>query len=172
MQVVITVSGLPAAQQMISRVRSVAEDKDKAAFIALNAAGKVFDKNFMSEGGDVGGWAALKERTVMEREEKGFGGEHPILIRYGDLRRVVATSLVTAKRPATFALTDADGKTVQVTVQSRDGRMNVVASGEKAGNQVPGPNRAARPYWYDSANVQSAAKDGVVDYIVGELRRL
>lgn len=172
MQITIKVTGLPQARMMVRRVVDLANDRDKASFKALNSVAGVFDRNFASEGGDVGGWADLAERTVAEREAKGFGGEHPILIRYGDLRNMTATALMGARRSGTFAASDADGKTINVLVEVNDGRMNVVATGEKAANQVPGAGRPARPFWYVNRNVENSARDGVIDYLTGELRRL
>ena len=45
------------------------------------------ERNFVTEGGLVGGWQSLAEATVKGRLRAGFGGEHPILQRTGTLRR-------------------------------------------------------------------------------------
>lgn len=44
-------------------------------------------RQFKSEGNyGSAGWAPLAPRTVRERQRLGYGGEHPILVRTGDLR--------------------------------------------------------------------------------------
>ena len=42
-------------------------------------------ENFESESGDGQPWTQLARQTVEEREQQGYPGEHPILIRSGDL---------------------------------------------------------------------------------------
>lgn len=165
----VRVKGLPQARQAMQRVKEIVEDTEPFTFAALNKAAKHFDKNFLSEGGEVGGWASLADATVRERERKGFGGEHPILVRYGDLRRVTATSLMTARGSGTFAATDADGKTIQVNLKTNRGVLNVSALGDKAINQVPDDDRPARPYWFVNRAVQESARGGVVDRLVKEI---
>lgn len=47
-----------------------------------------FADNFATEGGGFGGWsswAPLAASTVADRERHGYGGEHPILVRTGEL---------------------------------------------------------------------------------------
>lgn len=44
------------------------------------------ETNFRSESSAGKAWAPLKPRTVEDRERKGFGGEHPILHRTGELK--------------------------------------------------------------------------------------
>jgi len=170
----ISVRGLPAARQFIQKVVDKVEEKDASAFAALNAIGGEFEKNFKSEGGEVGGWAQLAERTVSDRESKGVTGEHPILVRYGDLRRVTVESLISARRSGTFTATDPDGKTINVSLKSRDGSMNVVASGHKAINQTgfAATNLPERPFWYVNRDVGNAARSGVIDHLVKEFRSL
>jgi hypothetical protein len=45
-----------------------------------------FRTRFTSEGGRTK-WIALKHSTVLGRIREGFGGEHPILVRTGELKR-------------------------------------------------------------------------------------
>lgn len=53
-----------------------------------------FRDNFTSEGGGFGGWsswAPLADSTVAERARLGYGGEHPILQRTGQLMESLTT---------------------------------------------------------------------------------
>jgi len=169
----VSVKGMPQALDHIRRVRKAIEDsKDDLAFAALNRAAELFEQNFMSEGGAVGGWADLADSTVREREALGFGGEHPILVRYGDLRNITTTSLKAAGRSGTFSATDNGGKTITVTLKANRGVLNVSALGEKAINQEAGDDRPARPYWFVDGNVQQAAREGVVRKLAADIGRL
>jgi hypothetical protein len=165
-QVRMTVSGLPQALKAIATIEdSVGNKKDDYSYAALRGAATVFDKNFATEGGEVGGWADLAEQTVRERERKGFGGAHPILIRYGHLREVTATSLMDADGSRTFTKMDNDGNSINVSLKSRNGVLNVSAGGEKAVNQFAGDNRPARPYWFVNGHVQAEARKHVVEQL-------
>lgn len=166
------VTGLPQARKAMDRAIAITEDTGPLAFAALNAAGGLFEANFMTEGGSVGGWADLADRTVQDRESKGFGGAHPILVRYGDLRQVTATSLKAVQHSGTVTRADADGKTIGVTIKERRGVLNVSAFGDKAVNQEPGDNRPARPYWWVDSHVQKAARKAVVERLADELGKL
>ena len=166
------VIGLAQAMKAIERAKNIAEDTEPLAFAALNSAGKMFEANFMSEGGMVGGWAALEERTIAERTAQGFGGEHPILVRYGDLRQVTARSLRAVQHSGTVTMTDPNGKSIGVQIKGRKGTLNVTAFGDKAVNQEPGDNRAARPYWWVDNRIQQEARKAVVERLADELGKL
>lgn len=65
---------------------------------ALEQVGELLQQDwrqqFADEGGYLGAkvgpsWALLRPATVADRERRGFGGEHPMLVRYGDLRASV-----------------------------------------------------------------------------------
>jgi len=45
------------------------------------------ERNFVTEGGLVGGWRPLAPSTVRGRIREGYGGEHPILQKTGKLRK-------------------------------------------------------------------------------------
>ena len=142
---------------------------------AFNAAGSVFERNFISEGSGfgLGGWADLEESTVRKREAAGFGGEHPILTRYHDLRQITATSLRVADASGTFAATDADGKTIRVSLNiSGTGNSFAQATGDKAWNQVQTSNHPARPFWFTTKTVQNAIRKGAVETLADKIERL
>lgn len=172
MQIRMQVRGLEAARRLVKQATDIATDNGPLSFAALNGAAELFEKNFDTEGGSVGGWADLADRTIAERESKGFGGAHPILVRYGDLREVTATSLRALQHSGTVQRADSDGKTIGVTVTGKRGVLNVTAFGDKAVNQEPGDDRPARPYWWVDSHVENAARKAVVEHIEKKLRRL
>ena len=47
------------------------------------------EEMFGGEGGSRAPWAALSPYTVADRIRKGYPGEHPILVRSGDLKRSI-----------------------------------------------------------------------------------
>src|SRR5574339_1158141 len=65
----------------------------------VRGAARVWDRNFKSEGGAVGGWKPLSEWTQRVRRSRGYGAEHPILRQSGTLHRVAVRSLVDARMP-------------------------------------------------------------------------
>lgn len=171
-RITIKVIGLQQARKAIDRAKALAEDTEPLAFAALNGTADLFEKNFRAEGALVGGWASLAERTIADRESKGFGGEHPILVRYGDLRQVTATSLKAVQHSGTVTMTDSDGKSIGVQIKGRRGTLNVTAFGDKALNQEPDDDRPARPYWWVDNRVQQAARKAVVERLSDELGKL
>lgn len=173
MEIRIKVNGMMAAMKAVQRATDVATNTQPLAFAALNGAAELFEANFDTEGGSVGGWADLAERTVSDRISKGFGGEHPILIRYGDLRQVTATSLKALQHSGTVERSDSDGKTIGVKVSGRNGVLNVTAFGDKSVNQEPGQDgRPARPYWWVDSHVTQAARKAVIEEMRKKLSRL
>lgn len=147
------------------------EDSTKAGF---NAAGTVFEKNFIAEGTGfgLGGWADLAESTVRKREAAGFGGEHPILFRYGDLRVITATSLRVADGSGTFAATDPEGKTIMVELNMGKDGGYARATGDKAWNQVQTATAPARPFWFTTRTVEIAVRKRVVETLADNIGRL
>jgi len=171
----INATGLARVNQIFDTVkRTIETDKDKIATAGLHGAAEVFDRNFVMEGGLNGGWKALADSTVRERERMGVGGEHPILIRYEDLRDYTATLLQGAGASATFAVTDPDGGSLRVQLSTKNGTAIVTASGTKSVQQTGTRDGhvPARPYWFANALSATATKKGAVEQIVKGLRRM
>jgi len=77
--------------------------KEASAFILADV-----ERNFITEGGLVGGWEKLKPPTVKGRERAGYGGKHPILQRTRSLRKsfysqISKTKAVVTSRSPYFA---------------------------------------------------------------------
>ena len=170
-----TVTGMQAALAHIRKVEDYINGAGKdVATAGFNAAGTIFEKNFDAEGRGfgLGGWDDLAESTIAERERKGFSGEHPILVRYGELRAITATSLRTAGGSGTFGSTDPDGKTIRVELNIGDNGGYATASGMKAWNQVPTRNAPARPFWFTTKTVTRAIRTRAVDTLALGIERL
>lgn len=170
----VSVSGLREALGQVKNIQELVKSDDgrsRVATGAVNVMGEGFRKNFIAEGSMVGGWADLAERTVADREERGFGGEHPILIRYGGLIDTTTTALSKVKNSTTFYSTDPDGKAIGVTVQIGNGAVIASAYGEKSTNQVQTDSAPARPFWFTNAVSKGWARDGAVRTLEEEIKR-
>lgn len=168
------VHGLAEALRQVDELTSTIESdkgRSEVAVAGLRGAASLFDRNFASEGGLIGGWADLSDRTIEERLSLGFD-EGPILFRYGDLREMTATSLMTAGGSGTFTKTDGQGKTITVTLTAKRGSAIVVAGGEKAYNQVRTRSAPARPYWFVNSGVMHALKSSSIDQLETIIKRI
>ncbi|HLZ20725.1 MAG TPA: phage virion morphogenesis protein [Ktedonobacterales bacterium] len=101
------------------------------------------------------GWAALADATVLDRTRRGFGGEHPILVRAGDLQ-----ASVTAR--------GAPGNVFDVRADS----LSVGSEDARAGYHQWGTSRMpARPI----VGISWARRSGIVDrlntYIQAQARQ-
>lgn len=170
-----TVKGLAEAIKMIDKVEEMVREKtDEFALAGLHGAANIFDKNFASEGAISGGWKALADSTVRERENLGVGGSSPILIRYEDLRDYTATMLQSVGASTTFAATDPQGGSIRVQVSTERGSVNVTASGTKALHQTGTSDGhvPARPYWFVNQPVLRSAKKSAVEELAKQIRKL
>lgn len=93
-------------------------------------------RNFQTESWGGGQpWVRLRPRTIQERRELGFAGEHPILKRTGSLRDsiIIPTHPLHDEQWGTFA-----GATV-VVIRSEDERIPTLAGGSPWENIPPRP---------------------------------
>ena len=70
-------------EAFIKRLERPGSAEQRKVFEAINLG---FQRNFSGEGSRRGKWRALAPSTVIDRQRKGFAGQHPILVRTGDLR--------------------------------------------------------------------------------------
>ncbi len=170
----VSVVGFGEALAHIKKVQEyVDQSPEEVGMAGVNAAGTIFEKNFDLEGkGGAGGWVDLADSTVAERVRKGFPGEHPILIRYGDLRAITGTSLRVAGGSGIFGMTDADGKSIRVDINAGSHGAIVTASGEKSLNQNPTQYAPARPYWFVNSAVLGAVRKRAVETLAYGIQRL
>jgi len=170
----VSMPGITQAYEHLKKIGEYIEEdagKDitKAGF---NALGRLFEQNFDSEGKFVGGWPQLRERTVEDRERKGFSGSHPIMVRYRDLRDTTATALRIAGGSGTFSATDPDGGQIRVELQIGDDGGYARAFGDKAILQKAGPRRRARPYWFTTGPASREVHKRATEVLADNLKRL
>jgi phage gpG-like protein len=96
-----TVEGVPELSRMLAITNQRLSDfklplQKSAGFILADV-----ERNFISEGGLVGGWQPLAPSTVKGRIREGYGGEHPILERTGSLRRSFFSTVTNTKAMVT-----------------------------------------------------------------------
>ena len=174
-RITVTLNGFGSALKHIRKTYDYVNDGGaEFTTAAFNAAGTVFEQNFAREGTGfgLGGWADLADSTVRKRERAGFGGEHPILVRYGDLRMITATALRVAGGSGMFSATDPDGKTISVSLNIGKNGGYAQATGDKAYNQVPTTYAPARPFWFTTTTVTRAIRKRVVETIASGISRL
>jgi hypothetical protein len=140
---------------------------------AFNAAGKVFEENFNSEGRlSPNGWPELEDYTKYERERLGFPAAHPILFRYGDLRLITATSLRIAGGSGTFSATDPNGGAISVSLNIGKNGGYAQATGNKAWNQIETDKAFARPFWFTTRTVTRAMRRQAGDVLADKVDNL
>lgn len=100
-----------------------------------------FAENFADErAGDEGGWEPLAPRTVAERIDRGYGGEHPILKRSGDYK----DSFTNPSDPDHVEILEYSASGWDLFVGSQDDRVDILeVGGWHNGSYVP-----ARPVLY------------------------
>ncbi len=88
MKVTLRYKSTPNTERLFERWRNLDRHlEEPVARIGGDALRRAFAENFSSEGH--GEWANLASMTVEERRALGYAGEHPILVREGNLRESV-----------------------------------------------------------------------------------
>jgi hypothetical protein len=139
---------------------------------AVNRVGKYWQKNFTSEGGMVGGWAGLAQRTIENREQQGYGAG-PILFRYGALYRMssayFANQQGSGSRAQSTPYDKRAGHTTKASLKLGNGYATLNIAGPKVYNQWPSSNRPAREFWPFTPGLRKEARQGVVDWLVEDV---
>lgn len=86
----LTITPTPESAQRLTNILEQLEDRLRIipgvlTYIAEDDVVAKIVENFETESDDGTPWAELRPRTVQERRELGFPGEHPILYRTGQL---------------------------------------------------------------------------------------
>ncbi len=140
---------------------------------AVNRVGKYWQKNFKSEGGEVGGWAGLADQTVEDRLSQGYGAG-PIMFRYGSLYRMsaafFANTISSSTRSEGTPYDARAGHTTKASLKINKGVATLNISGPKVYNQWPShKGRPARSFWPNNAAAHHEARQGMVDWIVEDV---
>jgi len=162
----VKVTGLTQEINRITKVRDAVFNPDIDNGVRKVAT--VWDRNFITEGSQVGGWRQLAPMTQRVRRERGYGPKHPILKQSGALRRAVAGELRYGPRSAA-------GPGIQQTYFKARLRAVVTARGKKAENQYRVRRRGrrstpARPFWFVNAEVEQAFATGIEQALQRKLR--
>jgi len=82
-----TIEGVPELSRILAMTHNKVSDFKKPLWSSSKLILQDVERNFVTEGGLVGGWVPLSESTIRARIREGFGGAHPILQRTGALRK-------------------------------------------------------------------------------------
>lgn len=139
---------------------------------SVNAVGRYWLDNFRGEGREVGGWAALSQRTIENRAAQGYGSG-PILYRYGSLFRTATYPAEVTRSGSRSGGTPYDPRNhvTTATVRFKAGAAELQLSGVKVYNNWDDSRtgRPARPIWWSDAAVGYKARDGAIQWLVEDV---
>ena len=169
--ITLTYKGIDRQVKRIRNLEQVVSDPSLDPVVRDIA--KVWQVNFDTEGGKVGGWRELAEMTQAVRAERGFNPFHPILVQTGGLRRVAIERLLSATGSTT-------GRTDGASMRLAIGRLSALLtiSGRKVSNQFRAQQRGGfgafsrppRRFWYVDDEVRAAAHRGLRKGILDDIR--
>lgn len=168
----LTYSGIDRQLKRLRRVQDVVEDPALAPVIRNIA--KVWEVNFDTEGGKVGGWRELAEMTQLVRQSRGFNPDHPILEQTGGLRRAAIEALLNINGDGGRS---EDGASMRLAIGHASALLTI--TGRKVSNQFRervrgrrGFSRPPRRFWYVDDEVKAAAHKGLRDGVLDEIRNI
>lgn len=160
---------IPAAEAVFKKITDKLRVPDPTR--PVKRVAEMWGANYRTEGSQVGGWVALAQRTIEERERQGFPGSHPILIRQGSLY-AMSTLFFMEGRPGTASAWSTYGGRSVRTMASLDisgGTATLGMSGPLTVHQKGNWTPPKRPYWFTNRNVVLAARLGVIEWIKDEV---
>lgn len=162
----VTSSGLRPLTAKVERVRAAVNQPNINKMVQGMAG--IWQSNFDSEGGIVGGWRPLTKMTQDVRQQRGYPREHPILVQSGALRRAAADGLVNVNGPRVLTY-----KGVMMSYHPSQFGATLRISGQKVDNQFRNRNSEfsspARPFWFTDHGVDDAAVAALHQWIVNEI---
>jgi hypothetical protein len=180
----ITSTGIPQWVAYLTKIGQRLQSPQGGLESATHAVAGVFQQNYDSEGGEVGGWADLSEYAQSVRWWQGFQPDHPILVRYGSLRNIAVDFFQSASIGSTRS---AGGDTEAWSDQEVTGTLEYRKSGDDATatlvlsgsykilNQTGHPNafgysdNPARPFWFVNSASLTAAQSALKKWIEDEV---
>lgn len=158
----VTFKGLAEAQRRVTNVQKAVMNPDIHKMVQGMAG--IWQSNFDTEGGSVGGWWELAEATKRLRASRGFDPEHPILVQTGALKRAAVTGLLNVNGPRVLTY-----KGVMMSYVPNPFGATLTISGPKVDNQFRirdvGYSQPARPFWFVNNDVEAAATNALHDSI-------
>lgn len=167
-KVTVTVKGWEAARVYLSAVEKRLRKPDLSR--PVQAVARYWRNSYRTEGGAVGGWAALAQRTIEDRAYQGYRAG-PILVRNGGLRELSTDFFARRKRGGSLSRTtpyDPRNITTTAKLVFDPNRAILSIRGPQVYNQWPGHKtpRPARPFWFTTPPVHSEARKSVIEWIV------
>lgn len=161
--------GIEAAQEAFKGIITKLREPDPRN--AVKRVAEMWAHNYRSEGSQVGGWVALAQSTVADREAQGFGGAHPILIRQGSLYAMSTLFFMQGRAGVDSATSMNDGRSIRTTasLDISGGTATLGLSGPKTVHQKGNWTPPRRQYWFTDRNVTLAARLGVIEWIRDEV---
>lgn len=160
---------IPAARKYFDTLMTRLQKPDPKR--AVKRVAEMWAHNFKGEGSMVGGWAQLAQSTIEERERQGFGGTHPILIRYGSLYAMSTLWFMDARPGIATSWSMNRGRPVATTasLDITDGTATLGLAGPKTVHQKGNWTPPKRQYWFTDRNIVLAARLGVLEWINDEV---
>lgn len=163
--------GISAARHAFKTILTKLQEPNPSR--AVKHVAEMWAHNYRSEGDQVGGWVALAESTVRQRESQGFAGRHPILIRQGSLYAMSTLFFMQGREGTASAWTTYRGENRSVrttaTLSINDGTATLGLSGPLTVHQKGNWTPPKRQYWFTDRNVILAARLGVIEWIRDEV---
>lgn len=161
--------GISAARHAFKKITDKLRVPDPTR--SVKRVAEMWGANYRTEGGQVGGWVALAQRTIEEREKQGFPGEHPILIRQGSLYAMSTLFFMQGQQGNASAWSTYGGRSVRTSasLDISGGTATLGMSGPLTVHQKGNWTPPKRPYWFTNRNVVLAARLGVIEWIKDEV---
>jgi hypothetical protein len=162
-------AGIDAAMQAFNLILKKLQVPDPRN--AVKRVAEMWAHNYRSEGSQIGGWVALAQRTVEDREAEGFGGQHPILIRHGSLYAMSTLYFMQGKEGTAVSYGMNDGRAIRTsaTLEISGDTATLGMSGPKTVHQKGNWTPPRRQYWFTDRNVILAARLGTIEWIRDEV---
>lgn len=161
--------GISAAQHAFKTIMGKLNTPDPRK--SVQRVAEMWAHNYRSEGSQVGGWVALAQSTVEDREREGFGGAHPILIRQGSLYAMSTLFFMEGRQGTATSTSMNDGRGIRTTatLDISGGTATLGLSGPKTVHQKGNWTPPKRQYWFTDRNVILSARLGVLEWIKDEV---